>query len=336
MINIYLSMINLATKPRKKTGVALALLALTSYAMPSNALGYHEILPISQVLIAPLFEYPVAPDNIEGLQDKSDWLMDHFWDTMDFKSTSSVDQNALNDAFKVYATAATYASKDKVIGSVNSMLKSLKGNPVLMLQFAKGAEESFYGPRADIWSDEIFIPFIDGVLAEKGISDSRKAKYAAIKENLQRNALGKKFPKLRLTLRDGRHKEFQPSAAYTLVEIGNPDCDDCKFAKMKLEMASDLVDMIDSKDLEMLFLVADAVPEDEKEILAAFKEYPENWLTGISYGADDLLDIRMTPTFYILGRKGEVIAKNLDISLAVDRLRALKAADDLKNSKKKK
>lgn len=284
----------------------------------------------SLIVVAPLFEYPVAPEELENLQERTDWLMDNFWLPMDFKNTSSVDQNALNDAFNVYSTAAIHASEKKVLDSVNALIKSLKNNPVLLLQFAKGAEESFYGPRAAAWSDALFLPFVDAVLSDKSIPEARKLRYKSIKETLKRNSLNSKFPKLRLTMRDGHHYDFVPRTEFTLVEIGNPECDDCRFAKLKLEIASDIQEMIDDKKVEILFLVADSVPEDEEKILDLFKEYPQKWLTGISYGADDILDIRLTPCFYILGKKGEILAKNLDVASAVDRIRQLTAGKENK------
>ncbi len=34
----------------------------------------------------PLFEYPMAPEGLDGLNAKSNNLVDHFWDPMDFKT----------------------------------------------------------------------------------------------------------------------------------------------------------------------------------------------------------------------------------------------------------
>lgn len=310
------------------------MLALAMIAGESGSANAQEVpatqITDSKIYITPLFEYPSAPEELEDLQSRTGWLMDHFWDNMDFKSKQSVDQNALNDAFQVYGAAAMHAPKTKVLSSVSSLVKSLKGNPVLLLQFGKGAEEVFYGPRAIGWSDEIFGQFVDAIISEKNIPDNRKIRYKNIKENLKRNSIGAKFPKLRLTMRDGRHKEFAAESPLTIIEVGNPDCDDCRFAKMKLEMASDIQKMISDKELGMVFIVADAVPEDEKEILEQFKSYPAEWLTGISYGADDLLDLRMTPSFYILGKKGEILAKNLDVGDAVDFIRALQTQSNKK------
>ncbi|MDE6330024.1 MAG: DUF5106 domain-containing protein [Muribaculaceae bacterium] len=291
-------------------------MAAVGHALPARAES-------ELIYVAPLFEYPIAPEELPDLQTKSDWLMEHFWDSFNFKSTTNVDQNALNDAFGVYSAAMMYASRAKALASVENIVKSIKGNPAMTLQFAKAAEEAFYGPRAIGWSDEVYIPFLKAVIADKKLSDTRKARYVAQYDNIKANAIGAKFPKLRMTLRDGRHQDFQPSTDYTIVEIGNPDCDDCRFARMKLEMASDLKTMVEEKRLTISFIVADAVPEEESDILTLLSDYPAAWITGISYGADDKLDIRQTPTFYVLGKKGEILAKNLDVAGAVDMIRSI-------------
>lgn len=276
------------------------------------------------LVISPLFEYPIAPEELTLLKDKSDWLMDHFWDAMDFTTTSTVDQNALNDAFAVYTSAMIHASRDKALSSVNNLVGKIKNSPALMLQFTKAAEECMYGQRAVAWCDETYIPFLKGVTASKNVAAARKARYENQLNVLQKNAVGRKFPKLRLTLPNQRHSEFSATTPLTIVEVGNPDCDDCQFAKMKLEMASDIQQMIADGKLQIAFIVADAVPEDQADILALLAKYPESWTTGISYGADDLLDLRQTPSFYVLGKNGEILAKNLDVSAAVDKVRGLK------------
>ncbi len=64
--------------------------------------------------IEPLFEYPVAPEEIVSLTDKSNWLMQHFWDKMDFKKKDAVNQSALNDAFRVFTLPMQWADKVEV------------------------------------------------------------------------------------------------------------------------------------------------------------------------------------------------------------------------------
>ncbi|MDE6810859.1 MAG: DUF5106 domain-containing protein [Muribaculaceae bacterium] len=286
--------------------------------MNGKALSYENA-----IFIPPLFEYPVAPESLPDLQTKSDWLMEHFWDAMDFKNPNCVDQSALNDAMNVYGAAAMYASRKKTKASVDNLINNVKGNPSLMLQFTKAAEEVFYGRRAVAWIDELYIPFLKAILSEKKISNERKERYGDLLSMLRRNAVGEKLKETRLTLRNGQHRDLKPEGTFTLIEFGNPDCDDCKFARMKLEMASDLMDMVENKELQIMFIVADSMPDEESEILEMLKSYPEKWVAGISYGGDDIYDIRHTPSFYIINEKGVIIAKNLDVNDAVNTIRNL-------------
>ena len=287
-------------------------------------LGGGSSYAAAQIIIEPLFEYPAPPEDMEGLQERSDYLMNHFWDVFDFSRTGAVDQNALNDAFNVYTTAMRYAERGVALSSVNTLLKRLKGNPVLLLQFTKAAEEYLYGPRATIWSDEVYIPFLKALISDKGVSEARKQRYKMHLDVLQRNAPGMKFPEIRLTLKDGRHTDFKPQSPVTIVEFGNPDCDDCRFSKLKLEMAHDVATWIENGEVGMAFIVADAVPEDQADILAQLKDYPSQWIAGICYGGDDIFDIRSTPSFYLIDRNGKIIAKNLDVTQAVDMIRDIK------------
>lgn len=302
---------------RVVTGGLMGILTLISLN-PFNA-GAQE-----PIYIEPLFEYPMAPEELPDLKSKSEYVLSHFWDNMDFNGVGTVDQNALNHAFKTYTAALPFSSADVAVNSVNSLLKSAKGSPTLLLQLTKAAEESLYGPRADFWSDDLYKMFLKAVISEKSIPDIRKARYERQLRLLESCAVGKKFPQIRLTLRNGRHREFKADKEWTLIEIGNPDCDDCRFAKTKLSMASDLQEMVEDGELEILFIVADAVPEDQPELLEQFSSYPLYWTPAISYGADDRLDIRTTPCFYLLGKKGDILGKNMDVSSAIDKLRSLK------------
>ncbi len=291
---------------------------VTALAISAGMMAWQPCGAVSQIVIEPLFEYPTAPEEMTDLQMRSDYLMEHFWDAMDFKRREPVDQNALNDAFSVYATAMPYSSMKSVNASIDRLVKSLKGNPLLLLQFTKAAEESLYGPRAGLWSDDAYLPFLKALVAYKSLPDSRKQRYAMQLDLLKRNAIGAKFPAMRLTLRNARHADFKPDTELTIVEFGNPDCDDCRFAKTKLDVATDLAEKIDEGKLKIMFVVADAVPDDQNEILQQFASMPESWVPGICYGGDDIYDIRMTPSFYILDRNGKILAKNLDVARAVE------------------
>ncbi len=262
--------------------------------------------------IEPLFEYPVAPEEIISLSDKSNWLMQHFWDNMDFKKKDAVNQSALNDAFRVFTLPMQWADKTEVDKAVDSMLSQLSKNPTLLLQFTKAAEESLYGQRAKIWIDEVYIKYLEAFLKNKKISDSRKIRYRRQLEQLKSSMIGQIAPSFNFTTPTGNPGKFQPIGVFTIIEFGDPDCDDCRHAKLKMETDMRFTSLVDRGLVNVLFIIPDPVDGWQTNI----GDYPSNWVVGASDTVSDILDIRSTPSFYVIGKDGKIIAKNISVDQA--------------------
>ena len=174
----------------------------------------------SQTVVKALFEYPVAPAEITGLQEKSDWLMEHFWDGFNPKKLKSVDQSALNHAFFVYATPMQWADKEKSIASVDRLIESLKKNPAL-----------------------------------KKLKDFHKARYQFQLDRLKGSMEGSVAPDFSFVKPDGTPARFTPTGNYTLIEFGDPDCYDCTMAKLKLDTDAKVSDLLRTGRLNICFII---------------------------------------------------------------------------------
>lgn len=265
------------------------------------------------IVIEPLFEYPVAPDDLDGLQARSNWLVEHFWDSMNFKEKSSVDQNALNDAFKVYVTPMRFASEEASEASAAKLISQIAKNPVLSIQFAKAAEEALYGPRAEVWNDALVVRFFDNVIKNKGIKKDRKVRFERIRNQLANTLRGAVPPEFDYTTPDGKQSHYYPNGVITIIEFGDPGCDECRMAKLKMDTNVRLGNLIDKGKVNVLFVVPD--PEDGWQ--SELKDYPSKWHVGASESVSDLYDIRRTPTLYVIDREGKVAAKNIDVLTAI-------------------
>jgi len=266
-----------------------------------------------QIVIAPLFEYPSAPEDMDRLQDRSDYLIEHFWDPMNFKDKTSVDQNALNDAFTTYVTPMRFATATKVEESISKLLSQISKNQVLSLQFAKAAEEALYGPRAHFWHDEIFLRFIDNVLNNKGIKKERKLRYERLRTQLSNTLQGSVPPGFDYTTPDGKTAHYHPNGIITVIEFGNPDCDDCRLSKLKLETDVRFNSNVDKGKINVLFIHVD--PEEGWE--ENLKDYPSKWYVGASETVTDIYDLRETPSIYVIDREGKIAAKHIDVTTAM-------------------
>lgn len=278
------------------------------------ALSSTGILAQEQIIVEPLFEYPVAPEDMESLQDKSEYLLEHFWDRMDFKSKSSVDQSALNHAFAVYVTPMRWASETKAFASVDKLISSISKNPTLSIQFAKAAEEALYGPRADIWNDEIFIRFLDNVIKNKQVKKERKMRYQRLRDQLSNTLRGTLPPEFDYTRVDGTRAHYHPNGVITVIEFGDPDCDDCRMARLKMETNVAFSRLVEKGKVNVLFIN----PDPDEGWQEKLKAYPSAWHAGASDDVSDLYDLRVTPSIYVIDREGKVAAKNIPVTTAME------------------
>lgn len=281
--------------------------ALAAFAMLAAATA--PALRAEVIEIEPLFEYPVAPEEIPTLADKSNWLMQHFWDNMNFKQKTAVNQAALNDAFKVYTLPMQWADKTEVDKAVDAQLQKLQKNPTLLLQFTKAAEESLYGERAKVWIDEIYVKYLEAFLKNKKIPDARKIRYRKQLTQIKNSMVGNTAPSFDFTTPVGNPGKYEPIGVFTIIEFGDPDCDDCRMSKLKMETDIRFSSLVDRGLVNVVFIIPDPTEGWQTKVA----DYPSNWVVGASDTVSDILDLRTTPSFYVIGKDGKIMAKNVSV-----------------------
>lgn len=295
--------------------VSLNSIKITLLLSAVLALGGPSLAQSGEVLvIKPLFEYPTAPEEIESLPEKSNYLVEHFWDAMDFKNQSSVDQNALNDAFSVYVTPMRWADEAVANASINKLTTKLAKNPVMSLQFAKAAEEVLYSPRAEYWNDDILVKFLDNAINCKGVKKERKLRYQQMRNQVANTMRGSVPPEFDYTRPDGSKAHYHPNGVITIIEFGDPDCDDCRLAKLKMDTNVRLSQLVDRGRVNVMFINVD--PNEGWE--GKLKDYPDKWHVGASDEVGEIYDLRVTPSIYVIDSEGHVAAKNIPVMTAID------------------
>lgn len=293
--------------------LALSLCALISSGVGSMSAQTSAAGEESNIIyIEPLFTYPVAPEELVSLEEKSDWLMTHFWDSFDFKTKNAVDQNALNDAFSVYSHPMMWANRDAVLKSTDNLLNLLSKNPVLLLQFTKAAEDNLYGPRAIAYIDEVYIKYLEALNKAKKIKPERKVRYARQYKILKNSMLGTTAPSFNFVKADGVKETFRPGLL-TLIEFGDPECTDCRLAKLKMDTDLKFSTNVEKGLINVLFIIPD--PEDGWE--DSLSDYPKLWHCGASDTVSDILDLRSTPYFYVIGTDGKIMDKTDSVEKAM-------------------
>lgn len=263
--------------------------------------------------IDPLFEYPMAPEELDGLNAKSNYLVEHFWDPMDFKTKTAIDQNALNDAMNVYTAPLRWADKAKADVAVDRLLDKVSKNPTLLVQFTKAAEETMYSPRAEVWIDALYIKFLNAFLKNKKMSEARRKHYQEQLTRLSNTLVGNTAPTFTFTGRGNKTETYAPMSTPTMIIFGNPNQADWRLARLKLETNVQLTQAVDQGKLNILYIL----PYDDPNWEASVANYPAKWTTGMAPNVGEQLDLRVAPAIYVIGSDGKIVAKNVTLDNAL-------------------
>ena len=266
------------------------------------------------IQIEPLFEYPVAPDNLDSLEERCNYLVKNFWDGFNFKSKQTVDQNALNDAFMVYVSSMAYANDKYVEQSLDKLIEKISGNPALLLQFCKGAEVNLYGPKAQFWYDPYYLKFLDALIKNKKIPESRKTKYINQANSLRESAIDNIAPSFEFRNPLGEIKNYFPMTTPTILIFGNPEDTDWRLARLRMDSNFKLGEAIDKGKLNVLFIL----PSTQDNWKESFSLYNKKWTVGQSDDVSKHYDIRLIPSIYLIGADGKILMKNAPLNQVIE------------------
>ncbi len=268
-----------------------------------------ELIEPGIMYVDPLFDYPVAPEELTEFRDKCNWLAENFWNPLDLKTKDAVDQAKLNHAFKVYSTTCQYADKDKVTVAVDKLMKNIQKNPTLLVQMTKAAEETIYGPRAEFWIDELYAKILSSALASKKFPESRRARYAQQLKQLQNTMIGSAPARFDFVRANGEPAQYFPMATPTILIFGDPDCGDCRMGKLKMQSNVEFSKAVADGKINVLFIIPDADDGWQQKVA----DFPKNWSVGASETVGEIYDIREVPEVYVIDSDGKVANKHIGV-----------------------
>lgn len=302
-------------KTLAKISIMSLVAVATTDSLAVETVDSTEVFDRGVMYVTPLFEYPIAPEDIESFSAKCDWLAENFWNPFDVKSKDAVDQIKLNHAFSTYATTCQYASKEKVAVAIDKLMKNIQKNPSLLVQFTKAAEESIYGPRAEVWIDELYVKILRNALASKKFPKSRKPRYEYQLKILEGSMIGSTPATFDFKRPDGDAAKYFPMTTPTIIIFGDPDCDDCRRSRLRMETNVAFTKALADGKLNVLYIIPDAEEGWEKKI----DGFPRNWTIGASDSVTDLYDMRQSPEIYLIDANGKIVEKHISTLSAMEK-----------------
>lgn len=265
----------------------------------------------AQTMPETYFPYPLVPDSIQTLDGRSNFLITHFWDFCDLKKGFS-SRAKMAGAFKDYLSFMPYANARVVHKSIAKFLKDIEKQPDDMVFIAHTAEQLVHSDTAQIFSDELYLPFAQAVVNNKRVKKEDKEYFAPQVKVLTATMLQSRMPDISYTDRNGNSAFFSPdSTQVLLLFFTEPGNSDALLAKARLNADSKATTYIKEG---LMKVVAIAKTEPGEEWLNFAKTLPEEWIVGANPKIDSEYDIRFIPSFYVVDGNGNILLKNANIS----------------------
>ncbi|MDY4881561.1 MAG: DUF5106 domain-containing protein [Muribaculaceae bacterium] len=264
-----------------------------------------------------LFEYPVVPDTMTTLENRSNYFVAHFWEKCNL-SKPFADDALLASAIEDYIVFFQYANKTVVKSSVNDLMNKAQSNMSNFWKIANVVEDLMYSPGAPYQSDEAYLFFVNNIMRSSRVKKVEKQRYQAQVERINNNQIGVEAQDFKFRDADGKEQNLYSIETPTLILIfEDKDCVDCSIARLRLSTNVAINNLISSGQLSILSISADNY---SKEWGDAAKASSPQWINAASHEAHDRYDLRVSPAIYVLDGEKKIINKNISADAIISAL----------------
>lgn len=269
------------------------------------------------------FELPIIPDKLQTLQERTDYMVEHYWDFCDLKKSFS-SRAKMAEAFDTYLSFMPYASADVAFKSVTAFLNKISKQPADVLFIGELAEGMLYSDTAEFKSDELYLHFAKLIAENKKIDKTSRLRYQHQAKVLSQSQVGMKVTEFDYIDPTGSKQHFaiDTTQVATVIFFNDPDCSDCNMARIRLDADIKTNRLIDTGRISIYSIY----PGDPgNEWMSQVSVYPATWKIGAAPDADEIFDIRQTPMFYIMDHEGKIVLKDNNIDLIINIMSLLHA-----------
>ena len=255
------------------------------------------------------FQYPEPPESLETLDQRTSFLVEHFWERCNLKSAFS-SRAKMHEAFNDYVLFMPYADTTVVCQSVRKLIKDVKKNaPDHISVLFEMAESSLYSDSAEYLIDPVYLIFANAAAKSKDVSKEARERYAMQASQIGASIVGNKLPNIDITTVNGESKKLNDiSASYLLIIFDDPNDPENLMARVRLSADYSLNKLIERGDMTVISLYPGKADQTWKDRVST---YPANWVIAASPEANKYFDQRVKPTIYYANKEQEILSKSL-------------------------
>lgn len=258
-------------------------------------------------------QLPRPPATMTSIPERADYVMTHFWDSLNASGGSSVlgTDSLLEQCVADFLSLLPHGTpQGRQTGFANA-IAAISPDHDALLRFNSLIEKYLDEPESPMFSEDAYIDYLSA-LTSAGVLD----KYESVRPEYQLQALLKNRPGTTATDityidRSGQSASLHSTTAPLLLLIlYDPECDHCAHLMQELSADTTLCRAVDDGTLAILAIFADG---ETDAWATASQSLPVNWLGGLDRSGiqeNELYTIRDLPSLYLLDSEKTVLLKN--------------------------
>ncbi|MDE5744324.1 MAG: DUF5106 domain-containing protein [Paramuribaculum sp.] len=272
---------------------------------------------------------PQIPDSLTATPERTAYLIEHFWDNMDFADTTmSTNAAFMEQNFAYYASLFPHTDMHKVLpGAASRLLERAQVLRDAYNLLAETADTYLYEPESPVANEEAYRYFLLAITGSGFIDPALRVRYRIQLEDINKNRPGTIATDFEIKTRNGDTVSLLGKcreAKGTLLIFYDPECHDCTVLVNELKQDMELTKAVESGHLNIIAVY----PEGDEELFAnGAKKIPDGWIDGISPEGqiieEELYSIRSFPTIYLIDSDGTVLIRNAAPVTAVSEAKKL-------------
>ncbi|GFI54920.1 hypothetical protein IMSAGC022_01547 [Alistipes sp.] len=299
------------------TAVALSLAPLgsaaCSYMRPNTLCGRQSPPPASAAASSYELPLPAIPSSLRTPHQRASYLIEHFWDGMDFSRTHlSRDSALIEQNFVNYLSLFPHADTASHKPAVRHLIEAAAADAEALSLVMHFAEKYLYEQGSPMLCEEYFIEFLEAYIGSPRPDEYEKIRPAYLLENARKNRPGMTAADFGYEGRDGRQTRLHDTPGQRLLLLFyDPDCVHCRQTVALLQADARLRYLVDSGELTVLAVYSDG---DRELWERSAGHIPTDWIDAFDTGeiaAGDLYVMPAMPSIYLLDSEKRVVGKDI-------------------------
>lgn len=263
---------------------------------------------------------PVVPPTLTKPADRAIYIIDHFWDGLDFSDTAvSRDARLIEQSFADYTSLFPVVndSTARLQSAVDRLVKASEADSIAAAGLREIAEIYLYDVVSPMHNDDYYRFYLNSFIKSDGLDDGMRLRYEYQLEEIDKNRVGEAAADFGLVAKDGSETTLSHEVAgvpLTVLMFYNPFCSECHDISSAMGDDPAVAKAVAAGRLQLIAVIADGAWSDNASAVPLEGPIREFAAKDNCIEDKQLYSVRLIPTLYVLDSEMKVVMRDAKLA----------------------